>query len=162
MQISDYSSFETDSKDSETVYGIASLQIKVACVDKAGNESNAGTFYANEIAGEWSFDLNFPIVVGAGYTRTVTLSGGETKTYADGDAFIDAYKMEFNAPEHVGEFVAEDGAVAYLFEDGTLAIYVNFAKSVEGTWSNADGVKIALNGEDPFLYRSLPDTPPDW
>lgn len=128
--------------------GIASLQIKVACVDKAGNESNAGTFYANEIAGEWSFDLNFPIVVGAGYTRTVTLSGGETKTYADGDAFIDAYKMEFNAPEHVGEFVAEDGAVAYLFEDGTLAIYVNFAKSVEGTWSNADGVKIALNGED--------------
>ncbi len=128
--------------------GIASLQIKVACVDAAGNESNAGTFYANEIAGEWSFDLNFPIVVGAGYTRTATLSGGETKTYADADAFIAAFKQEFNAPEHVGEFVAEDGAVAYLFEDGTLAIYVYFAKSVEGTWSNADGIKIALNGED--------------
>jgi len=128
--------------------GIASLQIKVACVDAAGNEANAGTFYANEIAGEWSFDLNFPIVVGAGYTRTATLSGGETKTYADADAFIAAFKQEFNAPEHVGEFVAEDGAVAYLFEDGTLAIYVNFAKSVEGTWSNADGIKIALNGED--------------
>lgn len=128
--------------------GIASLQIKVACVDAAGNEANAGTFYANEIAGEWSFDLNFPIVVGAGYTRTATLSGGETKTYVDADAFIAAFKQEFNAPEHVGEFVAEDGAVAYLFEDGTLAIYVNFAKSVEGTWSNADGIKIALNGED--------------
>lgn len=128
--------------------GIESLQIKVACVDAAGNESNAGTFYANEIAGEWSFDLNFPIVVGAGYTRTATLSGGETKTYADADAFIAAFKQEFNAPEHVGEFVAEDGAVAYLFEDGTLAVYFNFAKSADGTWSNADGIKIALNGED--------------
>ncbi len=128
--------------------GIESLQIKVACVDAAGNESNAGTFYANEVAGEWSFDLNFPIVVGAGYTRTATLTGGETKNYADADAFIAAYKQEFNAPEHVGEFAAEDGAVAYLFEDGTLAIYVNFAKSIEGTWSNADGVKIALDGKD--------------
>ena len=96
--------------------GIASLQIKVACVDKAGNESNAGTFYANEIAGEWSFDLNFPIVVGAGYTRTATLSGGETKTYADADAFIAAFKQEFNAPEHVGEFVSEDGALCQLCE----------------------------------------------
>lgn len=128
--------------------GIESLQIKVACVDAAGNESNAGTFYANEVAGEWSFDLNFPIVVGAGYTRTVTLTGGETQKYADADSFLQAYKQEFVAPEHVGEFVAEDGAVAYLFEDGTLAVYVNFAKSVEGTWSNADGVKIALDGKD--------------
>ena len=128
--------------------GIESLQIKVACVDAAGNESNAGTFYANEVAGEWSFDLNFPIVVGAGYTRTVTLTGGETQKYADADSFLQAYKQEFVAPEHVGEFVAEDGAVAYLFEDGTLAVYVNFAKSVEGTWSNADGIKIALDGKD--------------
>lgn len=128
--------------------GIESLQIKVACHDASGAESNAGTFYANEVAGEWSFDLNFPIVIGAGYTRTATLSGTEEKKIADADAFIQAYKLEFVAPEHVGEFTSEDGVAAYLIEDGTLVLYYNFAKVADGKWSNDGALKISLGDEE--------------
>ncbi len=126
--------------------GIESLQIKVACHDASGAESNAGTFYANEVAGEWSFDLNFPIVIGAGYTRTATLSGTEEKKIADADAFIQAYKLEFVAPEHVGEFTSVDGAAAYLIEDGTLVLYYNFAKVADGKWSNDGALAIEIGG----------------
>lgn len=128
--------------------GIESLQIKVACHDASGAESNAGTFYATEVAGEWSFDLNFPIVIGAGYARTVTLSGTEEKKIADADAFIQAYKLEFVAPEHVGEFTSVDGAAAYLIEDGTLVLYYNFAKVADGKWSNDGALKISLGDEE--------------
>ena len=57
--------------------GVPCLQIKLAYVDEAGNESNSQTAYAYDVAGVYSFDLTFPVVPGMSYTRTVTMEGSE-------------------------------------------------------------------------------------
>ena len=125
--------------------GVPCLQIKL----EAAGGANAQTAYAYDIAGEYSFDMTFPVVPGASYTRNVTMTGSETKAFADADAFIQANKKEFTAPEHVGTFVdSEKNATAYLQADGTMLVYAGYDKFAEGKWMvGADGVSISIGGE---------------
>lgn len=125
--------------------GVPCLQIKL----EAAGGANAQTAYAYEIAGTYSFEMTFPVVPGASYTRNVSMSGTEGKTYADADAFIQANKIEFTAPEHVGAFVDEEhNGTAYMQADGTLLIYAGYDKFAEGKWMVKDGVvTISVGGE---------------
>ncbi len=129
--------------------GVACLQIKIAYVDEAGAESNAQTAYAYDVAGVYSFDLTFPVVPGMSYTRVASMEGKEGKNFADANAFIQAYKQEFTAPEHVGTFAdAEKNATAYLQAGGALLLYAGYDKFADGTWNLADGaISITLGGE---------------
>lgn len=129
--------------------GVACLQIKLAYVDEAGSESNAQTAYAYDVAGVYSFDLTFPVVPGMSYTRVAPMEGKEGQTYADANAFIQAYKQEFTAPESVGTFTdADNNGTAYLQADGTLLVYAGYDKFADGTWTLADGaIAITLGGE---------------
>lgn len=129
--------------------GVECLQIKLAYVDDAGNESNAQTAYAYDVAGVYSFDLTFPVVPGMSYTRVASMEGKEGQTYADANAFIQAYKQEFTAPESVGTFTdATNNATAYLQADGTLLLYAGYDQFAEGKWALADGaISITLNDE---------------
>lgn len=129
--------------------GVECLQIKLAYVDDAGNESNAQTAYAYDVAGVYSFDLTFPVVPGMSYTRVASMEGKEGQTYADANAFIQAYKQEFTAPESVGTFTdAANNATAYLQADGTLLLYAGYDQFAEGKWALADGaISITLNDE---------------
>ena len=129
--------------------GVECLQIKLAYVDDAGNESNAQTAYAYDVAGVYSFDLTFPVVPGMSYTRVASMEGKEGQTYADANAFIQAYKQEFTAPESVGTFTdATNNATAYLQADGTLLLYAGYDKFADGKWALADGaISITLNDE---------------
>ena len=129
--------------------GVACLQIKLAYVDEAGTESNAQTAYAYDVAGVYSFDLTFPVVPGMSYTRVAPMEGKEGQTYADANAFIQAYKQDFTAPEHVGTFTDTDNnGTAYLQADGTVLVYAGYDKFADGTWTLADGaIAITLGGE---------------
>ena len=129
--------------------GVECLQIKLAYVDDAGNESNAQTAYAYDVAGVYSFDLTFPVVPGMSYTRVASMEGKEGQTYADANAFIQAYKQEFTAPESVGTFTdATNTGTAYLQADGTLLLYAGYDKFADGKWALADGaISITLNDE---------------
>ena len=82
-------------------------------------------------------------------TRTVTMEGKEGKTYTDDNAFIQAYKATFTAPEHVGTFVdSEKNGTAYLQADGTMLIYAGYDKVAEGKWtSTGTTVTISIGGE---------------
>lgn len=129
--------------------GVECLQIKLAYVDDAGNESNAQTAYAYDVAGVYSFDLTFPVVPGMSYTRVASMEGKEGQTYADANAFIQVYKQEFTAPESVGTFTdATNNGTAYLQADGTLLLYAGYDKFADGKWALADGaISITLNDE---------------
>ena len=129
--------------------GVECLQIKLAYVDDAGNESNAQTAYAYDVAGVYSFDLTFPVVPGMSYTRVASMEGKEGQTYADANAFIQACKREFTAPESVGTFAdATSNGTAYLQADGTLLLYAGYDKFADGKWALADGaISITLNDE---------------
>ena len=129
--------------------GVPCLQIKLAYVDSNGTESNAQTCYAYDVAGTYSFDMTFPVVPGQAYTRSVTMEGKEGKTYNDDNAFIQAYKAVFTAPEHVGTFVdAEKNGTAYLQEDGTLLLYSGYDKFADGKWTKTGNeVTISVGGE---------------
>ena len=128
--------------------GVACLQIKLAYVDEAGNESNSQTAYAYDVAGVYSFDLTFPVVPGMSYTRTVTMEGSEEKTYADANAFIQAYKAEFVPPENVAALEdAENGGTAYLQPDGTLLVYAGYNNVAQGTWTVDGGALAVTIGE---------------
>lgn len=124
------------------------LQIKLAYVDASGTESNNLTEYAYDVAGVYSFDLTFPVTPGMSYTRTATMEGKEGTTYTDADSFIQAYKAEFVAPEHVGVFTdTQQDATAYLQADGTLLLYAGYDKFASGTWTLADGaVGVTVEG----------------
>lgn len=126
--------------------GVACLQIKLAYIDEAGNSSNDQTAYAYEIAGEYSFDLTFPIVPGMSYSRIAPMVGGETKVYADADAFIAANKLDFVEPESLVKF-ASDAASVYLQDGGAALLYVGTSKAAEGKWSADGELKIDLGGE---------------
>ncbi len=129
--------------------GVPCLQIKIAYVDEAGNESNNQTAYAYEVAGTYSFEMTFPVVPGMSYTRNVTMEGKENKTYATDDDFIAAYKIEFTAPENIGSFVdAENNGTAYLQADGTLLLYAGYDKFADGKWTKTeDAITISVGGE---------------
>lgn len=128
--------------------GVPCLQIKLAYVDEAGNESNSQTAYAYDVAGVYSFDMTFPVVPGMSYTRTVTMEGSEEKTYADANAFIQAYKAEFVPPENVAALEdAENGGTAYLQPDGTLLVYAGYNNVAQGTWAVDGGALAVTIGE---------------
>lgn len=129
--------------------GVPCLQIKLACVDEAGNESDNQTAYAYDVAGVYSFDMTFPVVPGMSYSRVAPMEGKEGKTYADANAFIQAYKQDFVAPENVGTFTdAEHNGTVYLQADGTMLVYAGYDKFAEGTWSlGMTGLSLTLNGE---------------
>ena len=129
--------------------GVPCLQIKLAYVDSNGTEANAQTCYAYDVAGVYSFDMTFPVVPGQAYTRIATMEGKEEKSFTDDNAFIQAYKKEFVAPESVGTFVdAELNGTAYLQADGTLLLYAGYDQFADGKWTKtADGVTISVGGE---------------
>lgn len=130
--------------------GVDCLQIKLAVKAEDGTEQNGNTFYAYDVAGVYSFDLNFPIVPGMSFTRDVTLSGGETKTYADANAFIQAKKMTFEAPAHVATFESKKdekvNATTYVAADGKVYIYTGYTKIAEGTYTkNETEMKVIIS-----------------
>ena len=128
--------------------GVPCLQIKLAYVDASGNESNGTTSYAYDVAGEYSFEMTYPVTPGQSYTRNAVMTGKEGTLYADDNAFIQAYKQEFVAPESIGQFVDEEHNVtAYLQADGTMLVYGGFDKFAEGKWSVTDeGVQVSVGG----------------
>ena len=101
------SGFMTGTWKAVTKDGVDCLQIKIAVVNDDGTTSNDQTAYAYEIAGEYSFDLTFPIVKGMSYSRNVTMTGGEEKKFADGNALIAAYKEDPEMPEGIVVFTDE-------------------------------------------------------
>ena len=129
--------------------GVDCLQIKLAYVDETGAESNSQTCYAYDVAGVYSFEMTFPVVPGMSYTRIAPMEGKEGRTYADADAFIQAFKKEFVAPENVGTFTdGENNGTVYLQADGTALLYAGYDKFADGTWSLADGaIAVIVNGE---------------
>ena len=123
------------------------LQIKLAYVDDAGTESNSLTEYAYDVAGAYTFDLTFPVVPGMSYTRVATMEGKEGQTYTDANAFIQAYKSEFKAPEHVGTFTDTDNnGTVYLQADGTALLYAGYDKFADGKWTLEGGAIIVSVG----------------
>ena len=129
--------------------GVDCLQIKLAYVDSNGTEANGQTCYAYDVAGVYTFDMTFPVVPGQAYTRTATMEGKEEQTYTDDNAFIQAYKIVFEAPENIGTFEdSEHNGTAYLQADGTLLLYAGYDKFADGKWSKTDeGVTVSVGGE---------------
>jgi len=132
--------------------GVDCLQIKLACYDKGAEvEGSAFTGYAYEVAGTYSVEISFPLVKGMAFKRQVTVSGGETKKYADANAFIKAKKMTFTAPEHVTVFEAkgQDNNVAatlYVQNGGKVLMYSGYSKIAEGTYTKNDtAMTITIN-----------------
>lgn len=134
--------------------GVDCLQIKLACKNEDGTEANAFTGYAYEIAGEYTLELDFPIVVGMEYKRTVTLTGSETKLYATDNDLIEAYKVDepepepepvateepakeepAEKPEYTGEPCPYAGEydVEYVGSDGKKSYFEEFV--IEEDWS---------------------------
>lgn len=132
--------------------GVDCLQIKLACHLKDGTTEGDTTVYAYAVAGEYSVDIGFPLLPGMGmsFTRTVSVKGGETKTYADGNAFIQAKKLTFTAPASVTTFTAKDQggntvATLYVQEEGKVLAYFGYAKIAEGTYTkSSSAMKVVL------------------
>lgn len=125
--------------------GVPCLQIKLAVQKEDGTTSDSSTSYAYDVAGEYSFDCSFPIVPGMGFTRTVTLKGGETKKYADDNAFIQGTKLTFTPPASIATFEAE-GSTVYVQQDGTLLLYSGYTQYATGSYyktSDSFGIIVA-------------------
>ena len=135
--------------------GVECLQIKLEVKKDDGTSTDASTSYAYEVAGEYSFECTFPIVPGMGFSRSVTLKGGETKTYADANAFIQAKKKVFVAPESVAIFAdAEKDAKAYVQADGTVLLYSGYTQYATGTYyKTSDTFGIVVEGEEVEVTR---------
>jgi hypothetical protein len=133
--------------------GVDCLQIKLAVYKEDGTTTNDITAYAYDVAGVYSFELNFPLVVGMSFTRKTTLSGGEGKTYADDNAFIQAKKLTFEEPASVAKFLSQDaegkptGGTVYVQEDGTVLMYSGYTEFAQGTYAKADGSFSVTVGE---------------
>ena len=130
--------------------GVDCLQIKLEVRKEDGTTSDASTSYAYDVAGEYSFELGFPIVPGMSFTRNVTLKGGETKKYADANAFIKGTCKTFTPPESVATFEDEEkGGTAYVQEDGTVLLYSGYTEFATGTYyKTADDFGIIIEGEE--------------
>ena len=128
--------------------GVPCLQIKLAVQKEDGTTSDASTSYAYDVAGEYSFDCSFPIVPGMGFTRTVTLKGGETKKYADDNAFIQGTKLTFTPPASIAIFEAK-GSTAYVQQDGTLLLYSGYTQYATGSYyKTADSFGVIVEDEE--------------
>lgn len=130
--------------------GVDCLQIKLEVRKEDGTTSDASTSYAYDVAGEYSFELGFPIVPGMSFTRNVTLKGGETKKYADANAFIKGTCKTFTPPESIATFEDEEkGGTAYVQEDGTVLLYSGYTEFATGTYyKTADDFGIIIEGEE--------------
>ncbi len=130
--------------------GVDCLQIKLEVRKEDGTTSDASTSYAYDVAGEYSFELGFPIVPGMSFTRNVTLKGGETKKYADANAFIKGTCKTFTAPESIATFEDEEkGGTAYVQKDGTVLLYSGYTEFATGTYyKTADDFGIIIEGEE--------------
>ncbi len=135
--------------------GVDCLQIKLEVRKEDGTTSDASTSYAYDVAGEYSFELGFPIVPGMSFTRNVTLKGGETKKYADANAFIKGTCKTFTPPESVATFEDEEkGGTAYVQEDGTVLLYSGYTEFATGTYyKTADDFGIIIEGEEVVVTR---------
>lgn len=135
--------------------GVDCLQIKLEVRKEDGTTSDASTSYAYDVAGEYSFELGFPIVPGMSFTRNVTLKGGETKKYADANAFIKGTCKTFTAPESIATFEDEKkGGTAYVQEDGTVLLYSGYTEFATGTYyKTADDFGIIIEGEEVVVTR---------
>ena len=128
--------------------GVPCLQIKLAVQKEDGTTSDSSTSYAYDVAGEYSFDCSFPIVPGMGFTRTVTLKGGETKKYADDNAFIQGTKLTFTPPASIATFEAK-GSTAYVQQDGTLLLYSGYTQYATGSYyKTADSFGVIVEDEE--------------
>lgn len=128
--------------------GVECLQIKLSAFDSDGNEADSQTLFAYDVAGEYKVEMTFPIYPGLPYSRQVDMVGKAGVTYEDDNAFIQAYKLEFVAPENVGTFVDEEnGGTVYLQADGKALFYAEYNQFLEGTWAKtADGISITVDG----------------
>lgn len=135
--------------------GVDCLQIKLEVRKEDGTTSDASTSYAYDVAGEYSFELGFPIVPGMSFTRNVTLKGGETKKYADANAFIKGTCKTFTPPESIATFEDEEkGGTAYVQEDGTVLLYSGYTEFATGTYyKTADDFGIIIEGEEVVVTR---------
>lgn len=135
--------------------GVDCLQIKLEVRKEDGTTSDASTSYAYDVAGEYSFELGFPIVPGMSFTRNVTLKGGETKKYADANAFIKGTCKTFTAPESIATFEdKEKGGTAYVQKDGTVLLYSGYTEFATGTYyKTADDFGIIIEGEEVVVTR---------
>lgn len=130
--------------------GVDCLQIKLEVRKEDGTTSDASTSYAYDVAGEYSFELGFPVVPGMSFTRNVTLKGGETKKYADANAFIKGTCKTFTPPESIATFEDEEkGGTAYVQKDGTVLLYSGYTEFATGTYyKTADDFGIIIEGEE--------------
>lgn len=135
--------------------GVDCLQIKLEVRKEDGTTSDASTSYAYDVAGEYSFELGFPIVPGMSFTRNVTLKGGETKKYADANAFIKGTCKTFTPPESIAKFEDEEkGGTAYVQKDGTVLLYSGYTEFATGTYyKTADDFGIIIEGEEVVVTR---------
>ena len=135
--------------------GVDCLQIKLEVRKEDGTTSDASTSYAYDVAGEYSFELGFPIVPGMSFTRNVTLKGGETKKYADANAFIKGTCKTFTPPESIATFEDEEkGGTAYVQKDGTVLLYSGYTEFATGTYyKTADDFGIIIEGEEVVVTR---------
>ena len=129
--------------------GVACLKI-VLEVNDEDETLGSKTYYAYESSGTYSFEITFPMVIGMSYTRTAVMYGSATKTYADADAFIQAYAITFEEPDYVAIFTDEDNdAVAYIQEDGTVLIYEANVSIASGTYTkDSDGMTVTISSTD--------------
>ena len=132
--------------------GVDCLQIKLAIHKQDGTTESESTLYAYDVAGVYSVEVEFPLVPGMSFTRKVTLTGGENKTYADANAFIQAKKMTFTAPESVTTFESktqggEVNATLYVQNGGKVIAYMGTSKISEGTYTkSATEMTVTLDG----------------
>lgn len=77
--------------------GIDCLKIDLAC-DNNGEKANEQTVYAYDMAGTYSVEISFPIVVGMDYKRNLTVEGTNEMKYDD-ESFKAAYAWTAPAPE---------------------------------------------------------------
>lgn len=133
--------------------GIDCLQIKLAAKTQAGGTANDVTVYSYETAGVYSVEITVPIVVGQSFTRPISLTGGETKKYADANAFIQGTKKAFVAPESVTTFLAKQNdatiGTLYIQAEGKVVAYYGYQEVANGTYvKDATSMKVNLKGTE--------------
>lgn len=137
--------------------GVDCLQIKLAFVNDDGSEESAATYYAYESEGVYTVDLTLALIKGQSFTRTVSMEGQKGKKYADADAFIQAFKKEFEEPTNILKVESkENGGVAYFTQDAKVLIYVSTSKIAEGTYvKTATSLTLKIDDKDIQVALSM-------
>ncbi len=118
--------------------GIDCLKIELAC-DNNGTKANEVKMYAYEVVGQYSTEMDFPIVVGMDYKRTVSLASAE-ELLEDDDAFIAAYQLEDAVKsEGAADASADASQPAALAEELDTSAPCPFAGEYDVLNVNGDG-----------------------